>query len=384
VRALAAIVALLLILAPTAAAQDPVDRAVEALRNDTTVYVDPDAEADVDADALRSEIAEGDAEVRIAVLPESAGDPRTVAMTVAERVGEGGDYAVVVGRRMFAGPSRDAAEAADEAVEANAGEGAQAVLTDFVDRVNDDGGIGAGGIILLGLAGAGGVAVIAGVRRRRREEAAQFAEVKDNARDDLVALGEEIRALDLDMQMPDVSGGARTDYETAVHAYDRANRVYETARRPQDLEPVGAALEEGRWAMMSARARLEGHEPPERRSPCFFDPRHGPSSREVEWAPYGGAPRMVPACEADAQRVERGEEPSAREVTVGGQRMPYWAAGPAYAPFMGGFFGAGILPGLVVGTLLGDAWSSDVGGDAGGGDWGGGDFGGGDFGGGDF
>jgi hypothetical protein len=287
-----------------------------------------------------------------------------------------------VGRRMFAGPSRDAAEAADEAVEANAGEGAQAVLTDFVDRVNDDGGIGAGGIILLGLAGAGGVAVIAGVRRRRREEAAQFAEVKDNARDDLVALGEEIRALDLDMQMPDVSGGARTDYETAVHAYDRANRVYETARRPQDLEPVGAALEEGRWAMMSARARLEGHEPPERRSPCFFDPRHGPSSREVEWAPYGGAPRMVPACEADAQRVERGEEPSAREVTVGGQRMPYWAAGPAYAPFMGGFFGAGILPGLVVGTLLGDAWSSDVGGDAGGGDWGGGDFGGGDFGGG--
>ncbi len=383
-RALAAIVALLLILAPTAAAQDPVDRAVEALRNDTTVYVDPDAEADVDADALRSEIAEGDAEVRIAVLPESAGDPRTVAMTVAERVGEGGDYAVVVGRRMFAGPSRDAGEAADEAVEANAGEGAQAVLTDFVDRVNDDGGIGAGGIILLGLAGAGGVAVIAGVRRRRREEAAQFAEVKDNARDDLVALGEEIRALDLDMQMPDVSGGARTDYETAVHAYDRANRVYETARRPQDLEPVGAALEEGRWAMMSARARLEGHEPPERRSPCFFDPRHGPSSREVEWAPYGGAPRMVPACEADAQRVERGEEPSAREVTVGGQRMPYWAAGPAYAPFMGGFFGAGILPGLVVGTLLGDAWSSDVGGDAGGGDWGGGDFGGGDFGGGDF
>ena len=114
--------------------------------------------------------------------------------------------------------------------------------------------------------------------------------------------------------------------------------------------------------MSSARARLENREPPERRSPCFFDPRHGPSDREVEWAPDGGEPRMVPACEADAQRVERGDDPEAREVTVGGQRVPYWAAGPMYAPFMGGFFGAGILPGLMVGTMLGDVWSDPGGG----------------------
>ena len=65
---------------------------------------------------------------------------------------------------------------------------------------------------------------------------------------------------------------------------------------------------------------------------------------------------MVPACEADAQRVERGEDPEAREVTVGGERVPYWAAGPMYAPFMGGFFGAGILPGLMMGTMLGSVW----------------------------
>jgi hypothetical protein len=147
------------------------------------------------------------------------------------------------------------------------------------------------------------------------------------------------------------------------------------------MEPVGAALEEGRWAMSSARARLEDREPPERRSPCFFDPRHGPATRDVEWAPPGGEPRMVPACEADALRVEEGDDPEAREVTVGGQRMPYWAAGPMYAPFMGGFYGGGILPGLLIGTSLGGFWDTP---DTGGGDWGGGDFGGGDFGGGDF
>src|SRR5207244_862017 len=110
----------------------------------------------------------------------------------------------------------------------------------------------------------------------------------------------------------------------------------------------------------------------------------GPSSRDVEWAPPGGTPRPVPACEADAQQVERGEDPASREVLVGGVRTPYWAA-PGYMPFYGGFF-----PGLFLGELLGGGFGGgwyggyddqpDSGlGDFGGG--GGGDFGGGDFGG---
>jgi len=389
VRALLISLALLLAAAPAAIAQGALDAAVRALQDDT-VYVDPAVDG-VDAAELRSAVADRGVDVRIAVLPASAGDARELAPALADRVGEPGDYAVLAGNTIIAGPSAEAGSAARAARRAGS---AEAALLEFVDRLGDEqgggedeGGVGAGGLILLGLAGAGGAAVLLSRRRRRQEEAAELAEVKENARDDLVALGDEIRALDLDMQMPGVSSGARTDYETALNAYERANRAYETARHADDLEPVGAALEEGRWAMLSARARLEGREPPERRSPCFFDPRHGPSSREVEWAPYGGAPRMVPACEADAQRVERGEDPEAREVLVGGRPMPYWAAGPAYAPFMGGFFGAGILPGLMMGTMLGSMWDApagDVGGDFGGGDFGGGDFGGGDFGGGDF
>ena len=386
-RALFLSLVLLLAAAPATGAQDALDEAAQALRDDT-VYVDPAAQADVDADELRSAISERGVDVHIAVLPESAGNPRQLAPELAERVGEPGDYAVVAGNRIMAGPSADAGDAAEAAAGANGS--AQAVLLDFVDRMageeggggGDEGGVGAGGLILLGLAGAGGAAVVISRRKRRQEQAAELEEVKDNVRDDLVVLGDEIRALDLDIQMPDIPPEARADYETAVNAYDRANRAYETARRPEDLQPVGEALEEGRWAMMSARARLESREPPERRSPCFFDPRHGPSDREVEWAPAGGEPRMVPACEADAQRVERGDDPEAREVTVGGQRMPYWAAGPMYAPFMGGIYGVGILPGLMMGTMLGSAWDTPA--DTGGGDFGGGDFGGGDFGGGDF
>ena len=128
--------------------------------------------------------------------------------------------------------------------------------------------------------------------------------------------------------MPGASEEAKRDYEQALGAYERASGAVDAARSPQDLEPVGQAAEEGRYAMASARARLEGREPPERTPPCFFDPRHGPSAREVEWSPPWGEPRPVPACEADAQRVERGEDPDPREVTVGGQRVPYWNAGP--------------------------------------------------------
>jgi hypothetical protein len=192
--------------------------------------------------------------------------------------------------------------------------------------------------------------------------------------------------------MPGADAQAVADYDHAVARYTEADEQWKRSRSPRDLGPVGSALEEGRWAMASAKARFAGAEPPERRPPCFFDPRHGPSTRDVAWSPPFGEEREVPACEADAQRVERGDDPDAREVEWAGRRVPYWQAGPAYAPYAGGFFSGGLLPGLLVGSLLGGAmapgaaYGEDTGGagDVGGGDFGGGDFGGGDFGGGGF
>jgi hypothetical protein len=370
--------------APAASAQDTVDQAAEALRSDT-VYVDPDAERAISAeqaDELRAQI--GDADIHVAILPEAAGDPDEVAPALADAVGEPGSYGVVVGNAFRGGPGGDARDAADDALAS--GGSTQAVLLDFVERVEEDGsggGGGAGALIVLGVAGAGGAALLVSRRKKRQREAAEFAEVKDNARDDLVALGDDVRALEIDVDMPGANADAREDYARAVECYDRADQHWRLARSPDDLEPVGAALEEGRWAMACARARLEGREPPERRLPCFFDPRHGPSDRDVEWAPEYGEPRMVPACEADAQRVERGDEPNAREMLVGGERVPYWNAGRAYAPFAGGYFGTDLFAGMMIGTMIADTPSYD-GGDWGGGDFGGGGWGGGDFGGGDF
>jgi hypothetical protein len=412
--------ALLFVPGPAASAQDMVGDAAAALQRDP-VYVDPAAERAIsaaDAEALRRRIDErGAGPLYLAVLPESAkraggGSAQGVAQAIAQRLGRPGAYAVVAGRSFSAGSTdpdlRGVCAQATAALEASRDRGTAAVLLDFVDRVGQlraggspgsgSGGSGGGGgipaAVLLPLLALGGGALLLSRRRRRREQEAELAELRENVRDDLVALGDDIRALDLDVEMPGVDPRAKGDYDRAVAAYDRADTLVERARTPEDFEPVGAALEEGRYAMTAAKERLAGRQPPERTPPCFFDPRHGPSSREVEWAPYGGAPRLVPACEADAQRVERGEDPEAREVLVGGRRMPYWSAGPMYAPFAGGLFGGfggGLLPGLLMGTMLGgslggwgmgDAYAS--GGDWGGGDWGGGDFSGGDFGGGDF
>jgi hypothetical protein len=430
-----------LVAAPAARAGTIINRAAAALQNDN-VYVDPSAEAKIsaaDADRIRAEISSHHAgPMYVAILPaaakgEAGGDVVGVARALAQALGREGNYAVAAGRS-FAGGStttQGVAAAADDADQAHGPDGITAILLDFADRVGSlqsggSGGSGGGGSgggssgtglgVLALVAVGGGAFALSRRRRRRRQDDAEFAEVKENTRDDLVALGDDIRALDLDVQMPNLDPQAREAYAQAVDAYDRANTAWERARGPQDLEPVGAALEEGRWAMATAKARMEGRPAPERRPPCFFDPRHGPSSRDVEWAPYDGAPSMVPACEADAQRVERGDDPQAREVTVGGRSMPYWNAGPMYAPFAGGYFGGfggGLFPGLMMGTLLGSAISGPMGwgggwGDAGGwgggydgydggggGDWGGGDFGGGgggdfggggggDFGGGDF
>ncbi len=236
-----------------------------------------------------------------------------------------------------------------------------------------------------------------GFKTRRDRE---WEEVRASAQDDLVSLGEDIRALDVDIQMPGVSDEAKQRYEQALQAYQRASEIFDRAHHPEDLAPVSETLEEGRYAMAYTKALLDGRPPPERRPPCFFDPRHGPSTEDVSWAPPGGAVRPVPACAADALRIKEGFEPHGRQVVVNGRPTDYWNAPRHYGPWAGGYFngfgGGGLLSTLLVGSALGaglglgaeavEGLFGDGDGDGGwgdGGDGDGGDFGGdgGDFGG---
>lgn len=419
-RAFAIAAAAAAFLAPAAHAGPIIDRAVAALQNDP-VYVDPAANPAI-TDAQKTELeqrilAGGSAPLYLAILPDSAsaeagGSPDEVLRAIASSVNRRGTYAVVVGRHLRAGatngvlPQGEAAKDVDEAVAAHKGQGLDAILLDFVDRVEADrnstgssgegGGSGGGGsgLALLGILGAA-LLVFLGIGRARRRQQAQhqFEEVRKATQDDLVALSEDIDTVDIDVQMPQADPHAKEDYGQAIEAYKKGSAALDRAHRTQDLEQVTSAIEEGRFAMASAQARLEGSPPPERRPPCFFDPRHGPSTRDVRWAPPGGQPREVPACEADALAVESGHDPESRQVEVGGRMVPYWGAPAYFGPFAGGYFGGfgGFLPGLLFGELLGGGGmfgggyygGSDPGGDSGGDFGGGGDVGGG-FGGGDF
>jgi hypothetical protein len=417
-----------------------IDQAAATLRDDP-VYVAPQADPRLSAAeerGLEQHIASADAgAVYVAVLPRSAreeapgNDPDGLPALLHEALGEPGTYAVVSGSHISAGstelPRGTSARLVRETIQEHRGEGLDAILTGFVDGVaaerrslaggggdrgsdGDGGGGGGGGLVLLGLLAAGGGVFAVSRARRRRRQAAETAEHVDDlrraARDDLVALGDDVRAIDVDVDMPDADPRAREALALALQRYEDAETALDRARRPEDFAPITSALEEGRWAMEAAKARLEGREPPERRPPCFFDPRHGPSVRDVEWAPPGGEPRPVPVCAADAVRIESGQDPQTREVLAGGRRVPYYDAPGYFGPWAGGYFGGfgpafgGFLPGLLFGSVLsggafgpfggdwGDGGDRGEGGDfgGGGGDFGGGGDlgGGGDFGGGDF
>jgi hypothetical protein len=387
--------------------------------------VDPGAELAIDAAdeaRLRSKLdSAGAGPVYVAILRgaaenEAGGDPDGVVQAIHDGLGRRGTYAVIVGRHFRAASDGvlqqgAAGQLATEALNAHRGDGVTPTLLDFVDRVaaaqTEGGGgsggggadepTGGGGVLIVLLIVGGAAFLIYRTYRQRKNAHAQLTEVKAAAHEDLIALAEDVQKLEEPVES---NTKAKHEYDEALDCYDKATRTFDRANRPQQLEAVASNLEEGRYHMAVAEALVEGRNPPERRAPCFFDPRHGPSTRDVEWAPAGGAPRSVPACEADAQAVERGLEPAAREVMARGQMVPYWNAPPYFGPWAGGYFmpfgGVGFLSGLFVGELLGGAYggwgygswggSGDSGGfgswDAGGG---GGDFGGGmDFGGGDF
>ncbi|HJU98491.1 MAG TPA: hypothetical protein VJ644_10990, partial [Jiangellaceae bacterium] len=355
------------------------DEAAEALQN-SRLYVDPAAEAEfaeegVDfgsdvQDAVRDRLDDSSTPVFLAAVPlsaESAGTANDLA-----RATEGtGTYVVLLpdGRTSTASdvlPPAAADDVADAAADDSNGD-----MENFADQLVEGledlqtGGTGnAGGDassdgdegswIPLGIiAAAAGGGFFLYRRSKRNRERAELEPVRSALDEDVTAYGEELAELDLDLRSPDaVPEEAKQEYARALDLYENAKTAADRVERPGQLQPVTAALDEGRWLLASVRARLAGEEPPERRLPCFFDPRHGPSVEDVSWAPPGGVARDVPACAADATRIKDGLDPDVRLVPVGGgERRPYWDAGPAYGGWAGGYYG-GFLPGILWGTLL--------------------------------
>ncbi|MEW2293993.1 hypothetical protein ABZ719_14980 [Streptomyces sp. NPDC006743] len=400
--AVLAALSLLLAGVPRAEAATGVSTIAQALRK-SPVYVDPAASAQLppaDADALARTIKDADKPLFIAVLP--AGYPTQNLFTdLRTATGITGAYAVRLGDRFDARADARVLPrtAVQNLVTSVQGESAATQLKDFTDRAlanmhgsapstwgtsgRSTGMSGTAlitGAAVLVAAGVGAYALVRrSSRRREADQRAALEKLRVVVDEDITAFGEELDRLDFHPAEPGADDAMRADYERALDAYEQAKQSMAAARRPEDVRAVTQALEDGRFSLALLAARREGRPLPERRPPCFFDPRHGPSVSDADWTPPGGAPRRVPVCAADATRLADGHDPVIREVDTAEGRRPYWDAGPAYGPWAGGYFGGGILPGLLVGTVLGSmmagpAYAADYG--TGYGDFGGDGFGG--------
>ncbi|MDH6129680.1 hypothetical protein [Kitasatospora sp. GP82] len=416
---LAAVLGLLLLLAASpASAAGGIDEASTALKK-SQVYVDPAMTSRFSEDqaaALSKKLKDADKPIYVAVIPANAQYPGpTVIRDLRTKVGVVGVYAVWRGDAFKADSDSAAFSRAASANLAGASFRSHqgdinATLNDFVDQAvgqvkghaADSGGVSTAAIVvplaLLALAG-GGVFLLFRRAKKRKEEQArvELAQLRTVVDEDITAFGEELDRLDFNPGAPDADDAQRADYSHALDSYERAKQTMDAAKRPADVAPVTEALADGRFSLATLAARRDKRPLPDRRPPCFFDPRHGPSVQDVDWAPAGGAPRTVPACAADAARLASGQDPDIRTVHTEFGQQPYWNAGPAYSPWAGGYFGGGLLPGLLVGTALGsiisspdEAWAAGAdgygsgfeGGDVSGADFNSSDFGG--FDGGDF
>src|SRR3954447_23780280 len=195
------------------------------------------------------------------------------------------------------------------------------------------------------------------LERRRGEDLEAVRRVTD---EDVTRFGEELQRLDTDLLAEPLDEAARQDYQRALDSYESAKAALEGVRSPEEIRHVTEALEDGRYAAACVRARVSGQPLPVRRPPCFFNPAHGPSTTDIEWAPPGGQPRKVPVCGADADRVLQGAEPDVRTVPQGVGRVPYWQAGPAYSPWASGYFSgyatSGLLPTFLLMGMLSPGW----------------------------
>lgn len=332
------------------------------------LYVDPEV-TDLDAGeiaTLDAATKSAAAPMRIAVVPAEqisigesyykylAWDGEEIADQLYDRVGVEGVYAVLVdadssddGRGFHAvqradrGPTYYVGNAVDQAVDCCAPD-YEAMLERFIQRaqVVDNpwyvdvapwaGGIG-------GIAGLwwGGV-TLAARRRRRQDERDHLELVQPMLNEEIIALSQQVSAL------PTATDEQQSKYTKEIlDAIEKARQRLDKARTDANIEGVSTLLGSARYGMACLIALRAGQPVPKPTAPCFFDPRHGPSTDSTEWTPEEGAERRVDICAACAARLAANQQPEVRTVRIGDRDRPYWTLGERIAAYVDGYWTAG-------------------------------------------
>ena len=147
------------------------------------------------------------------------------------------------------------------------------------------------------------------------------------ADEDVTVLGEQLAELHVDTLGDDLDPQEAHHYRRALEHYEQAKDAVRTSTTVADVFTVEQVVADARYHRAAVLALRSGDPLPQRREPCFFDPRHGPSMRDMPWAPPSGVERTVAVCAADARRLEGGESPEVRMVRVGDRYVPSHEAG---------------------------------------------------------
>jgi hypothetical protein len=176
-------------------------------------------------------------------------------------------------------------------------------------------------VLLTGGTGAYGFWRMRRVRTELYVRAGELEQARRLAEEDVTVFGEQLQRLGVDVAERDLDQATRDSYQQALDAYERGKWE---APRLRDADQIGAlvdTLASGRYAMACVRAAVDGVEPPVLRVPCFFNPQHGPSVKDVVWTPPKRGTRTLPACRRCATRVEARERPDIRMVRIGSFRV---------------------------------------------------------------
>ncbi len=197
--------------------------------------------------------------------------------------------------------------------------------------------------LVLAFAAAGGAGAytvrrLLTVRDDRRERATQLEQARVVADEDVTVFGEQLQRLGDAVSDRTLDEPTRTDYQTALDAYERAKWDAPRMQHADEISSLVDTLATGRYSMACVRARLAGNPVPELRVPCFFNPQHGPSARDVMWTSPRHGTRRVPACVRCTNQLAAREKPEVRKVRFGSRTVPYWEAGASMHPYSRGYF----------------------------------------------
>ncbi|KRF20948.1 hypothetical protein ASG90_00565 [Nocardioides sp. Soil797] len=338
------------------------------------VYVDPAVASyhlsETQVAHLDELAADADAPLRIAVIPvdrirPDGDDPsysysRELAYTGVElagqlydRVGADGTYAVLVdasseasGRSFYAGQWAEEGEtydvegAAEDAIRCCA-PNYNTMLVEFIAQSDDvqhgflwwAAWICTPIIVLLALLK--GV----GLWRRRSRRAKAEAEIVEVLRP---PLNEEVIELSGRVSALPPAGDPDSDLAAAtlkvLDLVEQARHRIDALKSGADATEITTRLADARYQLTVIDALRAGQPVPDRTPPCFYDPRHGPSTSSVQYRPEKGSTREVHACEACADMVAAEQDPPIRMIEQSGRLRFYWEADTASKAYLDGYW----------------------------------------------